>query len=188
MPPGTATNASPCTFIGRLAEVVTHLVPNGAKLVKGNEVQVAGVEAVTGDNALAYLQSLEATVEGVSGALKEWIERDRPAVAEPLGVRQVRPQRTGEVDPAAATEALASLHGGFIGGVEGGRGFVDGLDARWHLVRRRRREQVSAWSSFVALLIRFSWFPRNRSFSGRYGLLAVLLYSSMGPRNACMAN
>jgi alanyl-tRNA synthetase len=69
------------------------------------------VEAVTGDNALAYLQSLEATVNGVAGALKA-------APAEVAGrISSLQDQlRAMEKEVAALKGKLASSQGDDLAG------------------------------------------------------------------------
>ena len=93
---------------------------------------VRRVEAVSGENALAYLQSLEALVSGVAASL-------RSATAEvPARVNQVLEQvRVLEKELAAAKGKLASAHGDEllaaavdVGGVKVLAAQLDGADAK----------------------------------------------------------
>ena len=94
------------------------------------------VEAVTGDNALAYLQSLEATVAR---------RRRRAEGARPRRCRRALAQvldqvRALEKELAALKGKLASLAGRRAAGAGGGREGHEG--ARRH-ARRRRREDAA---------------------------------------------
>ncbi len=116
----------------------THVVRSGDiglfKIVaeSGVAAGVRRVEAVSGENALSYLQSLEAMVSGVAASL-------RSAAAEvPARVQQVLEQvRALEKELAAAKGKLASAHGDEllaaavdVGGIKVLAAQLDGADAK----------------------------------------------------------